>query len=183
MAAVNQREVLLAVTGGIAAYKAAVLASRLIQAGYGVSTMMTRAAAELLGPATLAALTGRPVELSLTGEERPIPHIAAAKRAKIMVVAPATANCLAKAAGGIADDLVTTTLLAFPGPILMAPAMNTVMWNKPATQRNVRRLTEDGIHFVGPASGHLGCGDSGAGRMAEPEEIFAAIEELFLHQG
>ncbi|MBR3219187.1 MAG: phosphopantothenoylcysteine decarboxylase, partial [Thermoguttaceae bacterium] len=96
-----------------------------------------------------------------------------------MVVAPATANILAKAAYGIADDLVSATLLAFPGPILMAPAMNTVMWNKPATARNIRRLSEDGVHFVGPASGHLGCGDTGAGRMAEPEEIFSAIERLF----
>lgn len=179
MTTTNEREILLAVTGGIAAYKAAALASRLVQAGYGVSAMMTRAAAELLGPPTLAALTGRPVELSLTQEENPIPHIAAARRAKMMVVAPATANILAKAACGLADDLVSATLLAFPGPILMAPAMNTVMWNKPATARSIRCLTEDGVHFVGPASGHLGCGDTGAGRMAEPEEIFAAIERLF----
>lgn len=174
----KDREILIAVSGGIAAYKTAVLVSRLVRAGARVSVMMTAAATELVGPKTFEALTRRPVRLDLWHDASAIPHIDAAQKAELLCVAPATANLLAKAASGIADDLVSTTILAFDGPALFAPAMNRVMWNKPATKRNVERLTADGVYFVGPESGRLCCGDDGDGRMAEPEEIFAEIERL-----
>lgn len=172
------REILIAVTGGIAAYKAAALVSRLVGSGAGVSVMMTASATELVGPKTFQALTGRPVRLNLWNDESAIPHIAAAKRAELLCVVPATANILAKAALGIADDLVSTTILAFAGPVLFAPAMNSVMWNKPATKRNIERLRDDGAFFIGPETGRLCCGDDGAGRMAEPDAILAEIERL-----
>lgn len=172
------REILVAVTGGIAAYKAAALVSLLVRRGASVSVMMTDAATKLVGPKTFEALSGRPVRLDLWTGASAIPHIDAAKKAALLCVVPATANILAKAAAGLADDLVSTTILAFDGPLLFAPAMNRVMWNKAATRRNVERLAADGALFVGPESGHLCCGDDGDGRMAEPDEILAEIERL-----
>ena len=172
------REILIAVTGGIAAYKTAALVSRLVRSGAQVSVMMTDSATKLVGPKTFEALTGRAVRLDLWQDTSAIPHIDAAKKAELLCVAPATANIIAKAACGIADDLVSTTILAFDGPALFAPAMNSVMWNKPATQRNIRQLTDDGALLIGPASGHLCCGDDGQGRMAEPDAIYAEIERL-----
>lgn len=176
----SSREILIAVTGGIAAYKAAVLVSQLVRGGAGVSVIMTASATELIGSKTFEALSGRPVRTGLWAASDPIPHIEAAKSAELLCVVPATANILAKAASGIADDLVSTTILAFSGPILFAPAMNSAMWGKPATQRNVRRLIDDGAQFIGPESGRLACGDDGAGRMAEPDEIFVQIERILL---
>jgi len=170
------REILIGVTGGIAAYKTAELVSRLVQAGAGVSVRMTRSAARLVGPKTFEARSGRPVGLRTFGPG-PHPHIEAARRAELFCVAPATANILAKAACGLADDLLSTTLLAFDGPILMAPAMNEVMWRKPAVERNVAQLRADGVLFIDPEEGYLSCGARGAGRMAEPESIFRAIAE------
>ena len=168
------RELLIGVTGGIAAYKAASLVSQLVQAGAGVSVIMTRSATKLIAPKTFEALTGRPVGLRVFGHGAH-PHIDAAQRAELLCIAPATANILAKAACGLADDLLSTVFLAFDGPVLMAPAMNTIMWQKPAVQRNVAQLRADGIQLVDPAEGHLSCGMYGPGRMAEPEVIFQAI--------
>ena len=170
------REILIGVSGGIAAYKTADLVSRLVQAGAGVSVVMTRSAARLVGPKTFEALSGRPVGTRVFGPG-PHPHIAAARKAEILCIAPATANILAKAAGGLADDLLSTVLLAFDGPVVMAPAMNRLMWQKPAVQRNVAQLRADGVVLVDPEEGYLSCGEMGAGRMAEPETIFRAIAQ------
>lgn len=170
------RELLIGVTGGIAAYKTAALVSRLVQAGAGVTVLMTRSATRLVAPKTFEALSGRPVGLHTFGSGVH-PHIEAAERAELLCIAPATANILAKAACGLADDLLSTVLLAFDGPILMAPAMNCVMWSKPAVQRNVAQLRSDGVLMIDPEEGYLSCGATGPGRMAEPETIFHAIAE------
>lgn len=173
----NGRELVIGVTGGIAAYKTAVLVSRLVQAGAGVTVVMTEAATRFVGPTTFTALTGRAVrtELFAAAQDPLGGHIELAERAQLLCVAPATANFLAKAAHGVADDLLSTLYLAFRGPVLLAPAMNAVMWEQPAVQRNVAQLRADGVQFVGPAEGWLSCRATGAGRMAEPETIFAAI--------
>ncbi len=170
------RELLIGVTGGIAAFKTAALVSQLVQAGAGVSVVMTRSATRLVGPKTFEALTGRPVGTHVFGPGGH-PHIELANRADLFCIAPATANLLAKAACGLADDLLSTLLLSFDGPVLMAPAMNTLMWQKPAVQRNVAQLRADGVVLIDPEEGHLSCGMSGPGRMAEPQTIFRAIAE------
>lgn len=169
-------EILIGVTGGIAAYKTASLVSRLVQSGASVTVVMTESATHLVGPKTFEALTGRPVGVDMWSPT-PHPHIDLARRAELLCVAPATANFLAKAAWGLADDLLTTCLLAFTGPVLVAPAMNSQMWAKPAVQRNLDRLRDDGVVIIDPGEGHLSCGEIGAGRMAEPDVIFAEIEE------
>jgi phosphopantothenoylcysteine decarboxylase len=168
------RELLVGVTGGIAAYKTAVLVSQLVQAGAGVSVIMTRAATRLVGPHTFQALTGRPVRTGVFGRGAH-PHIEVAAQAELFCIAPATANVLAKAACGLADDLVSTVLLAFDGPVILAPAMNCQMWQKPAVQRNVTQLRADGLTLIDPEEGYLSCGMVGAGRMASPEKIFQTI--------
>ncbi len=171
------REILVGVTGGIAAYKTAALVSRLVQSGASVTVVMTEAATHLVGPKTFEALTGRAVGIDLWSQT-PHPHIDLARRADLLCVAPATANFFAKAACGLADDLLTTCLLAFSGPVLVAPAMNSQMWHKPAVQRNLRQLQEDGFLLIDPGEGYLSCGEVGAGRMAEPDRIYAKIEEI-----
>ncbi|GAB4131622.1 MAG: hypothetical protein Kow0040_11200 [Thermogutta sp.] len=171
------REILVGVTGGIAAYKTASLVSRLMQSGDSVTVVMTEAATRLVGPKTFEALTGRPVGVDIWAPT-PHPHIDLARRAELLCVAPATANFLAKAAWGLADDLLTTCLLAFTGPVVVAPAMNAQMWAKPAVQRNLQRLRDDGFVIIEPGEGHLSCGEIGTGRMAEPDVIFAKIEEV-----
>ena len=175
----SKREVLIGVTGGIAAYKSAMLVSRLVQQGYGVSVMMTEAAEAFIGQATFAALTGRPVARHLFSEHQsPLgAHIDLTRRADLLCVAPATANFLSKAAHGAADDLLTTSYLAFQGPVLVAPAMNVQMWEQRAVQRNITQLRDDGVEIVDPGEGWLSCRDQGGGRMAEPEQIQAAIEK------
>jgi phosphopantothenoylcysteine decarboxylase/phosphopantothenate--cysteine ligase len=176
----NGRELLLGVTGGIAAYKTAALASQLVQAGAGVTVVMTEAAQRFVGKATFAALTGRPVYTDAFDEAHPFgPHIDLAQRAELLCVAPATADFLAKAAHGLADDLLSTLLLSFTGPVLLAPAMNTQMWEKPAVQRNLAQLRADGVKFIGPEAGWLSCRTVGVGRMAAPEVIFEAIAAEF----
>ena len=173
----QNRELLIGVTGGIAAYKTAELVSRLVQAGANVSAVMTESAEQFLGASTLAALTGRTV-YGRVFEPSTSPlgaHIELAERGELLCVAPATANFLAKAATGMADDLLSTLYLSFPGPVIVAPAMNCDMWEKPAVQRNVVTLRADGVHFVGPEEGWLSCRKSGAGRMASAEAIFEAI--------
>jgi phosphopantothenoylcysteine decarboxylase/phosphopantothenate--cysteine ligase len=175
------REILIGVTGGIAAYKTAALVSRLVQNGAGVTVVMTEAGARFVGPTTFSALSGRNVYTGLF-DEREFPgggHIPLAERAELMCVAPATANFLAKAAHGLADDLLSTVYLAFPGPVMLAPAMNSQMWASRAVQRNVQRLRDDGVLFVGPDDGWLACRTEGPGRMSSPEDIFAAIEARF----
>ncbi|MBN1393409.1 MAG: phosphopantothenoylcysteine decarboxylase [Pirellulales bacterium] len=170
------REILIGVSGGIAAYKTAALVSRLAQAGAGVTVVMTRSATKLVGPKTFEALSGRPV-LTRIFDRGSHPHIETAARAELLCIAPATANILAKTACGLADDLLSTIYLAFDGPVLMAPAMNYKMWEKHAVQRNVAQLRADGVVIIDPEDGRLSCGSTGAGRMAEPEEIFQAIAE------
>lgn len=176
----NGAEILLGVTGGIAAYKSAELTSRLVQAGAAVSVVMTRSAQKFIGRTTFEALTNRPVHTRLfSPREHPLgEHIGLARRAKLLVVAPASADCLAKFAHGLADDLLSTLYLAFTGPVLAAPAMNSDMWAKPAVQRNITQLRADGIQFVDPGQGWLSCGQTGPGRMAEPDEIFERIGQL-----
>jgi phosphopantothenoylcysteine decarboxylase len=168
------REILIGVTGGIAAFKTAALVSRLVQAGAGVTVIMTRSATKLVTPYTFRALTGRPVATRVFGPGAH-PHIELAQRAELLCIAPATANIIAKAALGLADDLLSTVYLAFDGPVLMAPAMNTLMWQKPAVKRNLQQLRADGVTLIDPESGYLSCGAIGAGRMAEPEHIFQVI--------
>ena len=175
---VSGREIVIGVSGGIAAYKTAALVSLLVQRGAGVSVVMTKAATKFVGPATFEALSGRPVALRGFGDAKyPLgAHIEVAERGELLCVAPATANFLGRAALGLADDLLSTLYLAFEGPVLMAPAMNNEMWAKAAVQRNVATLVSDGIEMLGPEEGWLSCRRKGAGRMASPETIFAAIE-------
>ncbi|MEN8006412.1 MAG: bifunctional phosphopantothenoylcysteine decarboxylase/phosphopantothenate--cysteine ligase CoaBC [Candidatus Krumholzibacteriota bacterium] len=172
--------ILLMVTGGIAAYKSCFLARLLVQAGFSVKVAMTEAATKFVTPMTFQVLTGHPVALDMWGD-RPndaLDHIEFSRWADLTVVAPATANTMAKAAYGIADNMVSTMLLAYPGPVLMAPAMNDNMWRHPATVANREILAARGVNFVGPGSGWLACGTVDKGRMAEPEEIFTAIRGL-----
>jgi phosphopantothenoylcysteine decarboxylase/phosphopantothenate--cysteine ligase len=173
-------ELIIGVSGGIAAYKTAALVSSLVQRGHGVSVVMTPAARRFVGAATFEALTGRRVPRGAFDlREHPLgPHIALAERAELLCIAPATANLLAKMAHGLADDLVSTIALSFSGPVIVAPAMNSEMWGKPAVQRNVETLAGDGVHIVPPGEGWLSCRKVGAGRMADPDVIQDAIEGM-----
>jgi phosphopantothenoylcysteine decarboxylase/phosphopantothenate--cysteine ligase len=172
------KEILFGVSGGIAAYKSVIVVSRLVEQGCGVTVVMTDAATELVAPKTFEALSGRLVQTSVFRTDLIHAHIEPARNADLFCIAPATANILAKAAHGIADDLLSTLILSFEGTLLFAPAMNTAMWNKPSVQRNVRQLVEDGALMIGPASGRLSCGETGVGRMTEPEQIVAEIIRL-----
>jgi phosphopantothenoylcysteine decarboxylase/phosphopantothenate--cysteine ligase len=190
----QDRNILLGVTGGIAAYKAVDLASKLTAAGAGVRTVMTENACRLVAPKSFEAVTGAPVFTSLWTEPgsptrnnalgtptqgHQMSHIALADWAQIVVVAPATADVIAKVANGLCDDLLSTVLCTcWATPTLWAPAMNTRMWENPATQRNVETLRARGARLIGPCAGRLACGTEGLGRMAEPQEILAAIEEM-----
>jgi phosphopantothenoylcysteine decarboxylase/phosphopantothenate--cysteine ligase len=174
--------VVLGVAGGIAAYKAAELARALMERGFSVQVVTTAAAEEFVSPLTFAALTGRKVITQLFSAGSPedtlssaIEHIRVAQENQILVVAPATANVLAKFARGIADDFLTTMYLAFTGRVVLAPAMNTNMWNHPATQENIRILRERGHEIVEPDDGALACGTVGPGRLAEPDKIAAIV--------
>lgn len=173
-------EILLGVTGGIAAYKAADLCSKLVQSGAQVTVVMTRAAGKFIGRTTFEALTDRPVyrDMFRPREHHLGEHIGLARRADLYVIAPCTADCIAKLAHGLADDLVSTLALSVTCPVLIAPAMNNQMWSKPAVQRNVEQLRADGLHIVGPAEGWLSCQSVGPGRMAEPSEILNAAAAL-----
>jgi phosphopantothenoylcysteine decarboxylase/phosphopantothenate--cysteine ligase len=171
--------VLLAVTGGIAAYKAVALARELIRRGAEVRVAMTEAATRFVGPITFTGITGTPPVIDLwdpsySGEV----HIELTEWADAIIIAPATANVMTKMASGHADDVVTAAILSCDRPILIAPAMHHRMWRHPATQRNVARLHADGVHFVGPAIGPLASGEEGIGRMAEPIEIADALDAL-----
>ena len=171
--------IVLGISGSIAAYKAADLASQLVKLGHEVHGVMTRAATEFITPLTLQTLTRQPVLVSLEDEKNSWKpgHIELADRADLLVVAPASANVIGQFANGLSADPLTSIYLALPRttPVLIAPAMNGKMWLHPATQRNVARLIEDGCQFVGPAEGELACGYEGIGRLAAVEEILARI--------
>jgi len=177
---VEERRILLAVTGGIAAYKTPELVRALRRAGHTVRCAMTRAAAEFVSPLALQTVSGHAVRRDLfdAAEEGQIDHIALADWAELVIVAPATAHSLARFATGLADDLVTTVMLATRAPLLLAPAMNVNMWRHPATARNVAALTERGAHWVGPDAGELACGWEGEGRMSDPARIAERAQEL-----
>ncbi|KPV45343.1 bifunctional phosphopantothenoylcysteine decarboxylase/phosphopantothenate--cysteine ligase CoaBC [Alicyclobacillus ferrooxydans] len=179
----NQR-ILLAVGGGIAAYKAASLCSLLVKHGYDVQVLMTRNATEFIKPLTFQSLSRNPVVVSTFEEPNPaeIAHVAMADRADLFVVAPATANLIGKLAHGIADDMVTTTALVCQAPLLIAPAMNVHMYDHPAVQENLRILRQRGAIVVDPGSGPLACGYTGKGRLAEPEEIKDVVDAVLTRQ-
>ena len=172
--------IILGITGSIAAYKAADLASQLVKQGHSVHAVMTRSATEFITPLTLQTLTRNPVVVSLEDEKQSWKpgHIDLADQADLFLVAPATANVLANFANGHAPDPLASIYLALPRTtrVLIAPAMNGKMWLHPATQRNVERLKQDGCGFVGPEEGELACGYEGIGRLSPVEEILAAIQ-------
>lgn len=175
----EEKTVLLCVTGCIAAYKSCEILRLLQKAGYRVKVLMTEHATQFVGPTTFRALTHEKVAIGLFDDpEDPIHHISLAQEADVVLVAPATANCIAKMAHGIADDLMSTTLLATKAPILIAPAMNSGMWSAAATQENVEVLKSRGVHFVQPDSGYLACGDIASGRLPTPEAIADATCSL-----
>jgi phosphopantothenoylcysteine decarboxylase/phosphopantothenate--cysteine ligase len=176
------RRVLLGVCGGIAAYKAAFLARELRAEGADVTAVLTASATRFVGVETFAGLTGNPAFAALWGADGTVVHVDLAQTADVLVIAPATANTLAKLAHGLADDLLSATALEFRGPIVVAPAMHAGMWTSPVTQANVAALAARGVRFTGPVEGALAHGDEGIGRLAEPEDILetvrAAAEEL-----
>jgi phosphopantothenoylcysteine decarboxylase/phosphopantothenate--cysteine ligase len=176
----DDKRILLIVGGGIAAYKALELARLARKAGMAVRPILTRAGTQFVTPLSLSALCEDKVYTDLFSltDEAEMGHIELSRSADLIVVAPATADLMAKAANGLADDLASTTLLATDTPVLMAPAMNVRMWTHPATQRNLHTLKADGVRFVGPDEGAMACGEFGEGRLAEPEAILAAIQAI-----
>jgi len=174
---VTLKHVLLGISGGIAAYKAAELVRLLRQQHYDVRVVMTASAQEFITPLTFQALSGHEVHTELLDahEENAMGHINLARWADIMLVAPATANCIAKFSHGLADDLLSTLYLAAQCPVYIAPAMNQAMWHKAVTQENIARLMQHGVNFIGPESGVQACGDVGLGRMTEAADIVSAI--------
>jgi phosphopantothenoylcysteine decarboxylase / phosphopantothenate---cysteine ligase len=178
--ALTGKRILLGLSGGIAAYKAAELTRLLVRGGADVRVAMTEAATRFITPLTLQALSGQPVWTDLWDARVPdgMGHIELSRDRDLVVVAPASADFLAKAAHGLADDLLSTLCLARRCPLLVAPAMNVEMWQNEATQRNVARLREDGVHFAGPAAGEQACGELGPGRMFEPAQILAEVQAV-----
>jgi phosphopantothenoylcysteine decarboxylase/phosphopantothenate--cysteine ligase len=181
MGALQDKRIVLGVTGGVAAYKACELARLLVKAGARVDVVLTEAGARFVAPMTFQALTGRPVQVSLwdAPQANGMAHIDLSRGADAVLVAPATADFLAKLVHGLADDLLSTLCLARDCPLLVAPAMNRQMWENAATRRNVAQLRADGVDMLGPASGAQACGEVGEGRMLEPAEIFAALAAFF----
>ena len=177
-APVQGRKILVCVTGGIAAYKVAFVVRALAQLGADVRVLMTASAHRFIGEQTLATLSGHPVATEMFGAGPDVPHVELARGADLVIVAPATANIVSKMVAGAADELVSATLLTATCPILAAPAMHTEMWENPATRANIDTLVSRGVRLVGPTEGPLSSGDEGAGRMAEPDDIVAAAEEL-----
>lgn len=178
MTTLASKHITLVVTGGIAAYKSCELVRRLRKEGAAVRVVMTRAATEFVGALTFEALSGHPVAVSQF--DGTMPHLSLSDtRTDLIVVAPATANMLAKIANGIADDLASSLILGRTSPLMVAPAMNTNMWNAAPTRRNIETLAADGVHIVGPACGELACGINAVGRMSEPCDIVEAIQSFF----
>ncbi|GAB6157370.1 bifunctional phosphopantothenoylcysteine decarboxylase/phosphopantothenate--cysteine ligase CoaBC [Desulfotomaculum varum] len=178
------KSVTVGITGGIAVYKAAELVSSLVKAGADVHVAMTAAAQEFMTPLTFEVLTGNPVHTRLfqTGAEGGVLHIDLAQKADLLIIVPATGNIIGKAAGGIADDLVSTLIMAASCPVLFCPAMNTVMYHSPAVQQNINKLKELGYHFVEPGQGRLACGTTGKGRLADLADILHHVEKLLTPQ-
>lgn len=172
------RRVLLAVTGGVAAYKTAYLARLLVDAGAEVEVILSESAQEFIGAQTFSAIVGRHPHRDFFGAQSVSPHTELARWCELMVISPATASTMAQIANGMSTNLLVATVIATQSPVLVAPAMHTEMWEHPATQRNISTLRSDGYLFVGPAAGALAGGDTGIGRMAEPEEIIEAIEGI-----
>src|SRR5579859_2188236 len=181
VAVLEGRRILLIISGGIAAYKSLELIRRLRDRGAAVRCVMTKAAAEFVTPLAVASLSEDKVygDLFSLTDEAEMGHIRLSREADLVVVAPATADLLARMAAGLADDLATTTLLATDKPVLVAPAMNVMMWHHAATQANLKLLEARGVRRVGPNAGPLADGETGMGRVAEPMEIVAAIEQFF----
>ncbi|MCZ6661372.1 MAG: bifunctional phosphopantothenoylcysteine decarboxylase/phosphopantothenate--cysteine ligase CoaBC [Actinobacteria bacterium] len=172
------RRILLCVTGGVAAYKSAYLARRLVESGASVRVAMSESALEFIGAQTFAAITGNHPVTSLFADESVSPHTEMARWADLVIVAPATAATIGRMAEGISSDLISATILATTAPILVAPAMHTEMWENRSTQRNIQQLRSDGHYLVGPNEGSLAGGDVGVGRVAEPEEILEAASSI-----
>src|SRR3954454_7468433 len=175
----SDRQVVLGVSGGIAAYKVCELLRLLTESGHRVRVVPTESALNFVGAATWAALSGQPVTTDVWSHVEQVPHVRIGQTADLVVVAPATADLLARAATGRADDLLTATLLTARCPVLFAPAMHTEMWEHPATQTNVRTLRDRGAIVLDPAIGRLTGADTGPGRLPDPAEIFAVAQELF----
>lgn len=180
MGVLDGKTIVFGVTGGIAAYKSCEAVSRLKKLGATVCVIMTKNATEFVAPMTFETLSNQPcvVDTFARPERWEVEHVSLAKRADLFVIAPATANIMAKLAHGIADDMLSTTCLATRAPMLIAPAMNTGMWENAATQENLKILQARGMHFVGPEGGYLACGDVGAGRMSEPAQIVERCVQL-----
>jgi phosphopantothenoylcysteine decarboxylase / phosphopantothenate---cysteine ligase len=176
----QNRRILLIIAGGIAAYKSLELIRRLREREFGVRCIVTRAGAEFVTPLAVASLSGERVftDLFSLTDEAEIGHIRLSREADLVVVAPATADLIAKMAHGLADDLASTALLATDKPVLVAPAMNPAMWEHPATRRSIAQVQADGVRLVGPNPGDMACGETGRGRMAEPDQIIEAIEQI-----
>ena len=170
--------IVLGVTGSISAYKAADLASKLRQAGATVEVIMTRAATQFITPLTFQSLTGLPVVVDMFSAAEPEAHVEVGRRADALVIAPATADCIANLAHGQTPDMVTLTALATTAPVLLAPAMDSQMWENAATQANVQTLRDRGVTFIGPMAGRLASGRIGAGRLAEPQQVIGALRAL-----
>ncbi len=179
------KSILLVIAGGIAAYKSLELIRRAKERGIATRAIITKAGTEFVTPLSVAALSGHKVHTDMfdLGDQTEMGHIQLSRSADLVVVAPATANLIAKLANGLASDLASTMLLATNKPVLMAPAMNVRMWEQPATRRNIETLKRDGVHFVGPNDGEMACGEYGPGRMAEPHEILEVIEKLLNRAG
>lgn len=180
----KEKNIVLGVTGGIAVYKAADLVSRLVKKGYNVDVIMTEAAEEFLNSLTFQTMSNNPVyrDMFQNVKNYDVEHISLAKKADIILVAPATANTIGKIANGIADNLLTTVIMASSSKVIFAPAMNTEMYNNPIVQENMKKLEELSYEFIDPGVGLLACGDYGAGKMAEPAEIVEYLESSFLEK-
>ncbi|MFM8758629.1 MAG: bifunctional phosphopantothenoylcysteine decarboxylase/phosphopantothenate--cysteine ligase CoaBC, partial [Methylophilaceae bacterium] len=174
------RQLVLGISGGIAAYKAAELTRLFIKRGIAVQVVMTEAAQQFITPVTMQALSGKPVLHSMWDSSiaNGMPHIELSRQAQLILVAPASADFIAKLAYGMADDLLSTLCLARDCPLVIAPAMNKQMWEHPATQRNIRQLAQDGVLILGPDCGEQACGEHGQGRMLEPEQIVEGLLQL-----
>ena len=181
----QNKRIVLGITGGIAAYKAATICSRLVQAGAEVDVVMTEGARKFITPLTFQALTHRPIYSDIfdipSGQN--IPHITLADSADLLLIAPSTANTIGKIANGLADNLLTAIALATPAPILIAPAMETDMWHHPATQSNIKKLQSWNVTVVGPAAGRLASGAVGRGRLVEPDEIVGMAQVVLARPG
>lgn len=177
------KHILLIITGSIAAVKSLDVIRLLTRNSYNVTCILTQGGAQFVTPLSVATLSGNPCygDIFSLKDEIEMGHIRLSRAADLVLVAPATADILAKMAAGLADDLASTVLLATDKPVMVAPAMNVKMWEHKATQRNIRQLQDDGITLIGPIAGELACGETGLGRMAEPEMIYHAIEQFFHH--